>query len=39
MDISEKALEIAQKKTFLKTKLNFIQTNYLNTNLTEKYDV
>ena len=40
MDISEKALEIAQKNAdFHKTKINFIQADYLNTNLTVNYDV
>ena len=40
IDISEKALEIAQKNsTFHKTRINFIQSDYLNTNLTENYDV
>ena len=40
MDISEKALEIAQKNaTFHKTRINFIQSDYLNTDFTEKYDV
>ena len=40
MDISEKALEIAQKNAdFHKTEINFIQANYLNTNLTVNYDV
>ena len=40
MDISEKALEIAQKNAdFHKTKINFIQADYLNTNLIENYDV
>ena len=40
IDISEKALEIAQKNsTFHKTRINFIQSDYLNTDLTEKYDV
>lgn len=40
MDISEKALEIAKKNsTFHKTRINFIQSDYLNTDFTEKYDV
>ena len=40
MDISEKALEIAQKNAdFHKTEINFIQADYLNTNLTVNYDV
>ena len=40
IDISEKALEIAQKNaTFHKTEINFIQADYLNTDLTENYDV
>ena len=40
IDISEKALEIAQKNaTFHKTRINFIQSDYLNTDFTEKYDV
>jgi release factor glutamine methyltransferase len=40
MDISEKALEIAQKNAdFHQTEINFIQADYLNTDLTEKYDV
>ena len=40
IDISEKALEIAQKNAdFHKTRINFIQSDYLNTDFTEKYDV
>ena len=40
MDISEKALEIAQKNAdFHKKEINFIQKDYLNTELTEKYDI
>jgi len=40
IDISEKALEIARKNaTFHKTRINLIQSDYLNTDLTEKYDV
>jgi len=40
MDISEKALEIAKKNAeFHQTEINFIQADYLNTELTEKYDV
>lgn len=40
IDISEKALEIARKNaTFHKTEINFIQADYLNTDLTENYDV
>ena len=40
MDISEKALEIAKKNAdFHKTEINFIQKDYLNTELTEKYDI
>ena len=40
MDISEKALEISQKNAdFHQTEIKFLQANYLNTNLTEKYDV
>ena len=40
MDISEKALEIAQKNAdFHQTEIKFLQADYLNTNLTEKYDV
>lgn len=40
IDISEKALEIAQKNAnFHQTEINFIQADYLNTDLTEKYDV
>ena len=40
MDISEKALEIAQKNAdFHETEIKFLQADYLNTNLTEKYDV
>ena len=40
MDISEKALDIAQKNAdFHETEIKFLQADYLNTNLTEKYDV
>ncbi len=40
MDISEKALEIAKKNAdYHKVEINFIQADYLNTELTEKYDV
>ena len=40
IDISEKALEIAKKNAdFHKTEINFIQKDYLNTELTEKYDI
>ena len=40
IDISEKALEIAQKNAdFHQTEIKFLQADYLNTNLTEKYDV
>ena len=40
MDISEKALEITQKNAdFHQTEIKFLQADYLNTNLTEKYDV
>lgn len=40
MDISEKALEIAKKNSdFRKTEIHFIQADYLNTELTENYDV
>lgn len=40
MDISEKALEIAKKNAAsLQTEINFIQADYLNTNLTENYDI
>lgn len=40
IDISEKALKIAQKNAdFRKTEINFIQADYLNTELTENYDV
>ena len=40
MDISEKALEIAKKNAdFHKTEINFIQKDYLNTELTENYDI
>ena len=40
MDISEKALEIAQKNAdFHKKEINFIQADFLNTELTEKYDI
>ena len=40
IEISEKALEIAKKNAdFHKTEINFIQKDYLNTELTEKYDI
>ena len=40
MDISDKALEIAKKNAdFHKTEIHFIQADYLNTDVTEKYDV
>ena len=40
IDISEKALEIAQKNAdFHQTEIKFLQADYLNTDLTEKYDV
>ena len=40
MDISEKALENTKKNAdFHKTEINFIQKDYLNTELTEKYDI
>lgn len=40
IDISEKALEIAKKNAeFYQTEINFIQADYLNTELTENYDV
>ena len=40
MDISEKALEIAQKNAdFHQTEIKFLKADYLNTDLTEKYDV
>ena len=40
IDISEKALEIAQKNAdFHQTEIKFLKADYLNTNLTEKYDV
>ena len=40
IEISEKALEIAQKNAvFHKTEIKFLKANYLNTDLTEKYDV
>ena len=40
MDISEKALEIAQKNAdFHQTEIKFLKANYLNTDLTENYDV
>lgn len=40
IDISEKALEIAKKNAeFHKTEINFIQKDYLNTELTENYDI
>ena len=40
IDISEKALEIAKKNAdFHKKEINFIQADFLNTELTEKYDI
>ncbi len=40
IEISEKALEIAQKNAdFHQTEIKFSQADYLNTDLTEKYDV
>ena len=40
MDISEKALEIAKKNAdFHKKEINFIQADFLNTELTENYDI
>lgn len=40
MDISEKALEIAQKNAdFHQTEIKFLQADYLNTDLTENYDI
>ena len=40
IDISEKALEIAQKNAdFHKKEINFIQADFLNTELTENYDI
>ena len=40
IDISEKALEIAQKNAdFHQTEIKFLKADYLNTDLTEKYDV
>ena len=40
MDISEKALEIAQKNAdFHQANIQFIQQDYLNTKLEEKYDI
>lgn len=40
MDISEKALEIAKKNAdFHKKEINFIKKDYLNTKLTENYDI
>ena len=40
MDISEKALEIAQKNAdFHQTEIKFLKADYLNTNLTVNYDV
>lgn len=40
IDISEKALEIAKKNAdFHKTEINFIQADYLNTELLENYDI
>lgn len=40
IEISEKALEIAKKNAdFHKKEINFIQADFLNTELTEKYDI
>ena len=40
IDFSEKALEMAQKNAdFHEVEIHFIQQDYLNNNLTEKYDV
>lgn len=40
MDISEKALEIAQKNAdFHQTEIKLLKADYLNTDLTENYDV
>ena len=40
IDFSEKALEMAQKNAdFHEVEIDFIQQDYLNNNLTEKYDV
>ena len=40
IEISEKALEIAQKNAdFHQTEIKFIHSDYLNTDLTENYDV
>ena len=40
IEISEKALEIAQKNAdFHQTEIKFLQADYLNTDLTENYDV
>lgn len=40
IDISEKALEMAKKNAeFHQTEINFIQSDYLNEALTEKYDI
>ena len=40
IDISEKALEIAKKNAdFHKKEINFIQADFLNTELTENYDI
>lgn len=40
IEISEKALEIAQKNAdFHQTEIKFLQADYLNTDLTEKYDM
>lgn len=40
IDISEKALEIAQKNAdFHQTEIKFLKADYLNTDLTENYDV
>lgn len=40
IEISEKALEIAKKNAdFHQARINFIQADYLNTDLTENYDV
>lgn len=40
IDVSEKAIEIAKKNSeYHKTEVNFIQKDYLNTELTEIYDI
>ena len=40
LSIEEKALEIAKKNAdFHKKEINFIQADFLNTELTEKYDI